>query len=662
MRVSPEAATISEKTYGQWDLEISLTLTSQSSSVVINASNVERLALRLESYGYRGKISFSSFGNDELDSLIASGEIISFDLSINYANPEENADPSLLQLVGCFKSISFKKIRSEIKPKKITFYEVEVADCASVAWGHHFPIEVYTNTSMQEVIEDHRPSNFEIDYVWQELQEQQPIIAFALGTENLGHKDLGTSFYDFLNWYLYKTGGVLSYDWSNGSYQITPEKNDPQTPPVELAEWWVSSPVIKASDPHRLKLRTLSHTSEEVSETVEQLVDVYEKARRDLFDPSGCRIFPEMVEVQEKSSPYAGYEEVFLGITEFTNGFALADLFPGSLVQLSGGKNGGTWSEDPSFKGQTFRSYALEIELEKRSASSDIEAPSEPYILSASVCLENQQEDYVRRPAFREPRYPFHIQGTVESEIGSKEQSTYEIENKIEGGQYLVNVPLVKSEDPVVVPFMPTILSGQYYFPLCKGERVLLAMNLHTARFERVIDWQPHARKPEGIQANQIVFASNGREYFTLLRHEFEKGKESVLTLEQSSSMSQKRTLTFCDKKVSLVLSNTSGKRVELLFDEDDGLCLSLTDKQTDQTQKTHFDGTAMTHTCSGAGGQSTIRQDPESVSIDCKTINMKAQNINLEAGDTITQKGGSSVDVDTQIATVKAGSVKLGS
>jgi hypothetical protein len=662
MMLTHEMQKGSEGTYVQRDLEVQLELTTQSSCLIVYANNIERISLGLQSYGYSGSISFSSFGNDELDSLISANEAISFNLSINYANPIENEDPSVLEIGGCFKAIRFKKIRSEREPKKITFYEVDIGDAAQVTWSHHFPIEIYTDTSMQEVIEDHRPSSFNIDYAWQDLQAEQPIIAFALGTEGLGSRELGTSFYDFLNWYLYKSAGVLSYDYTDGAYQISGQKNDSQNPPVELVEWWVSSPVIKAANPNRHQLRTLNHSCNEVSEKLEELVDVYEKARRDLFFSDGERIFPEMVELQEKSLPHASMSEVAIEIAEFADGFRLSDLLPGSFIQLKGGKNGATWTDDPEFKGKTFRSYALEVEFVNRAVADGIEKPAQPYLFRASVFLEHQEEEFIRRPGFREPRYPFHIQGSVVSEIGSAEQSTYEIEQSVEGGQYLVDVPLVKSGDPVVVPFMPTILSGQYYFPLCKGEQVLLAMNLNTARFERIVDWQPHARKPEGVQANQIVFASNGREYFTLLRHEFEGGSESVLTLEQSSSMSQKRMLTLRDKKISLVLSNTSGKKVELLFDEDEGVSLSLNDKQTGQLQKTHFDGKSMTHTCTGEGGSSSIKQDPESVTIDCQTINMKAKNINLEAGDSITQKGTSSVEIQSQVATVQAGSVKLGS
>ena len=68
-----------------------------------------------------------------------------------------------------------------------------------------------------------------------------------------------------------------------------------------------------------------------------------------------------------------------------------------------------------------------------------------------------------------------------------------------------------------------------------------------------------------------------------------------------------------------------------------------------------------MTHTSEGSSGTSTVTQTPDSVTIECGTFSVNAkEEISFEA-PIINSKGSSKVNIESQVATVKAPSIKLG-
>lgn len=93
-----------------------------------------------------------------------------------------------------------------------------------------------------------------------------------------------------------------------------------------------------------------------------------------------------------------------------------------------------------------------------------------------------------------------------------------------------------------------------------------------------------------------------------------------------------------------------------------DAFTVTLEDKAKGTSQQIHFDNEAMTHTCKGSAGTTTIVQKADSIEINCKKFIINAETIVLDAKDSISQKGKNKVTMETKVANINAPSVKLGS
>ncbi len=389
--------------------------------------------------------------------------------------------------------------------------------------------------------------------------------------------------------------------------------------------------------------------------------DSFKSVRRETIDSKNYRIYPEQANEPVQSTLVSENNEVEVEITQFVDKLQIDKLTPGSFLTFKGDKEG-NWTRDAVFKDKNFRIRSLYLEAHKLEVSEEIIKPLQPYQLYIKAKLEMEDETFVEWPRFVPPTYPFYIQGKVFSDIGDKEQSTYKIQESEEApqGQYLVLVPLAGEDKKVVAPFVPAY-SGQYYYPFCKDAKVMLSMHFRTAKIDRPIDWDPLARLPGGVQGNQNVLASNGKDKYMIIRHEFVDGKDSVFTIKQSSSETQTQTIQIKEKDILITVEEKDKKTLFIQLNNDSGVTLSLEDKSAGANQQTVFDGKSMTHTCKGSEGTSTIVQKPDSVTIDCKEFTVKSDTITLDAKDTISQSGKNKVNIETKVANVSASSVKLG-
>ena len=68
-------------------------------------------------------------------------------------------------------------------------------DAAQLLWRQHYPCELYTDKTLQEVIEAHKGEHIRLDYDWSdELGRAVPQFFVGLNPEQ------GSSFYDFVLW------------------------------------------------------------------------------------------------------------------------------------------------------------------------------------------------------------------------------------------------------------------------------------------------------------------------------------------------------------------------------------------------------------------------------------------------------------------------------
>lgn len=644
------------------ELSLLLELEAEGNQVEITSGNIEKVSLELHSYGFAGSIQFSGLDDEKLAALYNSKKETHVKLTFQPTDPMDLEGAPLLEIKGIVLKKYFKRIdtKDKVNPYAVRHYEIVLCDNAQATWSEHRPINVYVDESMKDVLEAHKNPKISMKYDFTPLEQKHPIIAFSLASQGAIQEQ--EHFYSFFNWYLHQEGGICHYDYKTSTYSILGKKPPLSGEAYPIKDYWVTPPTITFQNPPRYSLHTLEHSSDNLDTQKKQEETAFTRVRKDVVAATNYRTFPEHAHEPIQSAHDPQHPEAEFEAVQLESDFHIDKLLPGSYVQFSATHQDETWSDDSFFKGKIFRSRVLFFEADKIGLAEKLEKTTQTYRLYIKTILELEEESFVDRPFFRPPTFPFTIQGKISSDLGDKEQSTYKISenHRASQGQYLVAVPLANNKN-VVVPFTPDFMSGQYYFPYCKGERVLLSMYFHTAKIQRVIDWQPLARLPSGVQGNQIVLSSNGKDKYAIIKHEFEEGKNSVITVQQATSETQVQTIQIKDKDLVISVNEKDKKTITIQLNGNQGLVLTLEDKAEQMTQQIAFDGQQIITTCKNSGDTSTCTQTPTSVTIACKEFNVQSEKITLNAKDTIVQASGTEIDLQTPIANIKAKSVKLG-
>lgn len=644
------------------DLCVTLKLESDGKDVEVHSGNIEKLDLNLHSFGHQCNVHFNSFDGDEMDALFSSPKVIKATLTFKSIDPNQN-EAVLLEIKGIVTDKFYQRIPSTSVDfeQAVRLYEIFFSDNSKVIWEQHFPMRIYVEESMKDVLEKHKDPEVILKYDWDALEVKHPLIAFALQHKPWLPENQQVNFYSFLMWYLHHENGLWTYDYKTHSYTISAKKKDPEGDPLTIVEWLVYPPVCQFPSAPRYHSKKIFHTSETVDGEDKEHEHAFKSAKRESFDPKHYSAFPEQ---SPKSSPsLLNFEqnEVDVTFAQFENKLFIDQLTPGSFVCFKGDGEG-NWTRDPCFKDKTFRVRNLQFRAERVTPSEKVVSTIDNFQLFVKSKLELPEEKYGEWPRYIPPSYPFSIQGFIVSDVGDLEQSTYKLleTEKAPRGSYIVHIPLVGGEKKVVAPFTPDFMTGQHYFPLCKGEKVLLSIYFGAAKIQRTLDWQPLARLPIGVQGNQIVFGSNGKDKYTILKHEFKDGKDPVFTIKQFLE-THTQEIQIKEKEIQVFVEEKDKKTISIVLNKESGLQLTLEDKDASMTQQTTFDGKSMTHICKGSSDTSIISQKPESVSIECKEFSISSEKIVFDAKDSIMQTGKNKVNIETAVANVAAPSVKLG-
>ena len=180
------------------------------------------------------------------------------------------------------------------------------------------------------------------------------------------------------------------------------------------------------------------------------------------------------------------------------------------------------------------------------------ESDGQRYELAITVDLEQASDPVFGAPAWVAPRWPFELEGKVVSEIGADDEETYQIYQDAQTSVdlYKVDVPLFANAR-VIVAYEPIMMSGHFYFPAYKGERVLLSFEFDRAHFAGFLDWRPGARLPLDTQGNHILFGKKAASQ-TSLRHTYADAKP-LLTLARTSDKDT-QTLVIEEGTLSIVV------------------------------------------------------------------------------------------------------------
>jgi len=642
------------------DLNVKLLLESDGKKEEIFAGNIEEANLDLHSYGYDAQVKFSAFDQEEIHQLFSSEKMIKATLTFISTDPEKAGTP-LLEIQGIVYKRSYQARPKGVQKKQARFYEIRFTDPAKISWNAHFPIKIFVDQTMKDVIDAEKNPLISIKYDWDALNEARPIIAYSLAFKRGLPEDQQVSFYSFLMWHLEQGGGIFEYNYKENSYSILGKK-DEAGEPINVAEWCITQGECEPADPTRHHKRVIKHSADHEDHQDEENPNGFQAVRKDAFDDANYHLYPEQI-TQATHSAFRPEKPILkFSVSKLEDPFGLDQIVPGVLIAIKGDeKVGGDWSEQPEVKDQNFRLRDVSIRARKTTASESVKKTVQPYQLEIRVAAESKDETYIARPPFKDPVYPFHIPGKIFGEIGDKEQTTYNIVKKEKAplGFYQVIVPLAGNDKKVIAPFTPDGRSGKNHLPHTKDLEVMLAIYFQTAKIVEVIGFDPLTQPPPDTQIQQTVFASNGKDKFVRQRHEY-KGKDSIFSIQQSSSADQTQTFQIKEKDILITVEEKGKNTVQIQFNRESGLTVKVKDDASGVTQQTVYNSTAIVHTSEGKDGKTTLTQTPTSVSIETKQFNVKCEEGTIEASKILTHKAANKIFLDAPVINAKD-KVKMG-
>jgi len=499
------------------ELQIELTLTLGGQSFSIPGGQVKHVSVHLASHGFTGQVTFWT-SLEKVDAPLFAAfqrpDLAQVKLSLKAVDPSLDPPPPPLVVQGLVRT---RRILADphgtAGGSRLVFrrYTVDFADPAQVLWRQHRPIELYTDTSMEDVLAAHKAS-LSLSCDWPALRQKQPLLCLALGADAPG-----VSFYDFVLWYVDTHGGVWSYDGPRNQYLLAESKPSPgEAAPLSalrVHEVNVRLPPLIRHGTRVLNGLANGHTTTPLAQpqaaagvshdVLLRTPITSEVQAREKLEEARLQVRQRQLEVSFQRLP-------------------AVDVFPGSLLRL----DGPLWPSGMTGLGEDQRVLDLtfEVHAEGEGQHDEQQTTSAPYQVALVVLTEPSPEPVVTLPPYRAPRYPIRVEGLVESPGGQPPDRTYLIveDSQTSLAYFRMKVPLWNQT--VSVSAEPMHVPGHFFFPPYKSTRVLLALHFDRAELLRFIDWKDGVRTAQDGQGDQALLGKNKTSQ-TALTHDFQDDK-----------------------------------------------------------------------------------------------------------------------------------------
>jgi hypothetical protein len=514
-------------------LNLTLTLTIGGKDIKIPGANIKSLRTDVRPYGFIARLSFwisLLTGSDDLFSPFVKQDIIEVKLEIepHFKPKDGNIEPLTLKGLVTEKALlaetTIENVHLKGNPVLYRHYQVDFADPAWVIWRQHFPCDLAVDQSVKELIDANKTAGIDIKYDWEALNDK-----FAVNTLSPGTPEHGVSFYDFIIWYVTAHNGVFSFDFKTNQYSLS-EKKKQDGKATAMSELEVADHQIVFPATIRYNDRFLNGLAENPKKSDTSRETAKEGVRRDylLREPIAAD-FEKAFNLESKKQKSREHE---LHINH--NRFPLLTYRPDVFVKLEGG----LWSEKIFLHGKEYRVRDIFIQAQAADENPDADhnLTYSRYDIDMRSHLEPKDEKALSLPPFEAPLYPIYVEGKIVSEQGKDEEETYQIykQSQTEIEQYKVKIPLFDDKQ-VVAPYEPLYLPGHFYFPAYKNERVLVALDFHSARIVGFLDWRPGGRLPMDTQGNHILFGKKDDESSTSISHIYVDNKPQLNVKRLSS-------------------------------------------------------------------------------------------------------------------------------
>lgn len=380
-------------------------------------------------------------------------------------------------------------------------YCIQFADPAQALWRRHFPVALYTDTTLKSVIQEHCNPLINVKISGPQLSTTQDQIFIACDADQSDRER--ASYYDWLMWRLSELQHEWLYDYSQNLYQIVPrpKRGEPHTLfAADIAE------VVTHHVEGRFYCETLMNDyTASVSRDPIINLQTLQPLRQDRLHHSQVPLLYEREFLDRMASFEQPHPDLILHFKRFPSrpfppgvgvDFKLDPIdFPSHRLLI------------PKDAKKASRVYRLRIELETK--ESDVLPRFQGYSGGMFRCavaaqLQSGKDKAARLPRFRAPRYPMDIEGLVHTDTGLPGEQPYQTFVDVMGLVSLrVAIPLFANQ-LVKVPFEPYYQSGHFFFPPYRAERVLVSLFPDRAEFKRFLNWRPGGIMPTLTQGNQI--------------------------------------------------------------------------------------------------------------------------------------------------------------
>ena len=508
-------------------LKISLTLTISGSAFTIPGGDVLGCKLDLREKGFDGSVMFRVYSDSTKDSLLekfTTLNLIDISLSVAGVFNRPNPAPAALSVSGIVTQKSVREFNFQDMPGNPVLYrhyEVHFRDGASVLWEQHFPTSLFTETTLQNVINAQLVTGITFDTAnsdWSELTRSMPMACLGLGAGQ-NH----ASFYDFLMWLVDVRAGYWSYDYTGKKHRLTNSRPAATGDTAYLDPTQVQSVKIVIPETRRHGARVLnSYAQSPQTQTVTQTYAIT-GLNRDVLMRSAISSDVDSRKTVETSRLGTRGPNVEV----FFNGYPTVLIQPG----IAAGLNADKWKSTLYPVGKSYCVSRVVLDVKVAGASEKDRGAAYTGYEGTMEALLTPAGGPAPPPSYNPPFYPVLVEGKVVSSLGQEGDRTYSITTDQQSSLdfYQVNVPLWGLK--VNAPYEPIFMVGHCYFPAYRDCRVLLALYYDRAEIVRFLDWGANVRLPADGQGNQILFGKNDKS-FTAFKHDYVDNKP-VLTVKR---------------------------------------------------------------------------------------------------------------------------------
>jgi len=509
-------------------LNIKLTMKMAGKTHEVPAGNIKNLELRLRSYGFEAELDFwlvsqKSESEDKLYADFIKDDLITVKLTVDRTFDKVGSETDTLEINGLVehKTLGERAFHDLAgAPVLHRHYLIKFRDRAAVLWSQHRPVQVFAEQTLKKVIDDHKPAGLTLTHDWSASGTKYPVLSVGVGAD-----PDASNFYDYLAWLGEQNGIGLFMDLKTGKYTLS-DKKPAVKANIPLPEGDIELLNVEFPPTPRHAVRVLNGYSEAGTKQK----DVANKQAVAKVRQDRLLIAPVASDVTnrtkaEKTGLVAPDPELRIIFDRYPS----VTLRPNLVYNFSDG-----WSDRVHHRKGKFRTCSVDIiaHAENQGATDDSDNDSNTYEIEVTAHLEPKASKRFAQPPHRRPHWPFYVEGKIVSEVGKKEELTYQAtKNKKTSLEfYTVLIPLWNQK--VIVPYNPGQFSGHFYFPAYKDERVLLAIDHDRAWIKRFLDWRPGARLPAEGQGNHLLLGKKDADQ-TSIRHVYDDAKP-VLTIERT--------------------------------------------------------------------------------------------------------------------------------